>query len=550
MKGPGRVACQRGLCVGSLLAALASAVVVSGGALPAAAADDVPPLTGVTLYDPTKAMNGVTLDLTEDGKPTLFDMNGRVVHSWPDARVRDRARLLDNGNLLAVGRARRLVEYDWNGALAWEHPLTSGLVHHDVIRTRNGNTLFIVLPTGSTVDDIVEVDRQGNDVWQWRSSEYMGPMVQQLIAQGEEDVTHINSVHELLDNRLSRAGDARFRPGNILVSARNRRVVFVIDKKTKQIVWRFLEGLHLQHEALMIPDGFVGAGNILIFNNRTRRDGSSVLEVDPGSGEVVWRYAALGFFSPSKGIEQPLPNGNVLVTSSRAGRIFEITRDGEIVWEFVRRYANRAQRYPYDHCDALAKLERPVENAVTAPAQHRHIDLPLHRWIPRESKLEAVNLRERFVLKKNDSCDRMLVPASANLFLEFGLRPIAIRLAGFSNYASRFRLSISSEGSKVRSDLIDVTLRQGEKMSDRARVDLRPYRHQWISLCTHTDVVGEGLPSKTRKFAFWQTPRVLPQGAAAEPLYEDRELEQPLADFTKEELEVRQEHLKALGYVD
>ncbi len=33
-------------------------------------------------------------------------------------------------------------------------------------------------------------------------------------------------------------------------------------------------------------------------------------------------------------MQQRLPNGNTLITESSGGRIFEVTRDGEIVWEF------------------------------------------------------------------------------------------------------------------------------------------------------------------------------------------------------------------------
>ena len=40
------------------------------------------------------------------------------------------------------------------------------------------------------------------------------------------------------------------------------------------------------------------------------------------------------FFSAVQGAAQALPNGNVLVTESTKGRVFEVTRDGEIVWEF------------------------------------------------------------------------------------------------------------------------------------------------------------------------------------------------------------------------
>jgi hypothetical protein len=35
------------------------------------------------------------------------------------------------------------------------------------------------------------------------------------------------------------------------------------------------------------------------------------------------------------GNAQRLPNGNTLITESAFGRFFEVTREGEIVWEYV-----------------------------------------------------------------------------------------------------------------------------------------------------------------------------------------------------------------------
>ncbi|MHC4720712.1 MAG: arylsulfotransferase family protein, partial [Planctomycetota bacterium] len=40
------------------------------------------------------------------------------------------------------------------------------------------------------------------------------------------------------------------------------------------------------------------------------------------------------FFSKRRGSCQRLPNGNTLITESDEGRVFEITRGGETVWEF------------------------------------------------------------------------------------------------------------------------------------------------------------------------------------------------------------------------
>jgi hypothetical protein len=38
------------------------------------------------------------------------------------------------------------------------------------------------------------------------------------------------------------------------------------------------------------------------------------------------------------GKQQILPNGNILVTHYEEGRVFEVTKNGEIVWTFITRY--------------------------------------------------------------------------------------------------------------------------------------------------------------------------------------------------------------------
>ena len=62
-----------------------------------------------------------------------------------------------------------------------------------------------------------------------------------------------------------------------------------------------------------------------------------MLEFDPLTGEVLWKYQKERpdeFFSKTCGSAQRLANGNTLVTESDYGRAFEITAEGEIVWEY------------------------------------------------------------------------------------------------------------------------------------------------------------------------------------------------------------------------
>ena len=48
--------------------------------------------------------------------------------------------------------------------------------------------------------------------------------------------------------------------------------------------------------------------------------------------------ASMPLLSPVLGAVQELPNGNVLVTESTRGHAVEVTRAGEVVWEFLNPY--------------------------------------------------------------------------------------------------------------------------------------------------------------------------------------------------------------------
>ena len=90
---------------------------------------------------------------------------------------------------------------------------------------------------------------------------------------------------------------------------------------------------------------------------------SRVIEVDPKTSEIAWEYAAkpeIQFFSAHISGAQRLPNGNVLVCEGAPGRLFEIMREGEVVWEWVNPIVEqlrgapsssifRAHRYGPDH---------------------------------------------------------------------------------------------------------------------------------------------------------------------------------------------------------
>ena len=267
-------------------------------------------------------------------------------------------------------------------------------------------------------DHLVEYDAQGRITWEWFAGDHIdelgfSPAARAAIKAGagagagpqqqrrEFDWLHANSATYLGPNRWFDAGDKRFDPRNVIISSRQASLLAIIARDGR-VVWRmgpdFRESPQLQrigqiigqHQAHLIPKGLPGAGNLLLFDNGgssgygfdtpiarngyggLARASSRVLEIDPVKMEMVWSYApAAGFFGTNISGAQRLPNGNTLITEGPSGRVFEVTSQRRIVWEYINPAAGpggnavyRAYRLPYDW---LAQLPRPAEQAVTPP---------------------------------------------------------------------------------------------------------------------------------------------------------------------------------------
>ncbi len=265
---------------------------------------------------------------------------------------------------------------------------------------------------------VIEVAWDGEVVWKWlltdhwqelglneavKGAYYRNPGYHETPGYAKDTV--FNNINYLGRNKWYDAGDQRFNPDNIIADIPNFSISLIISKKTGKIVWRlgpyFTDTPALreigqiigQHHVHMIPKGLPGAGNILIFDNggeagysstgpallksvfNAQRYYSRILEINPVTLQVVWQYTerpASEFFSPFCSGMQRLPNGNTLITESRTGRVFEVTAEKEIVWEYIRPNEGdgvcpvfRAYRIPYDWIPQLRK--KPIERAVVPP---------------------------------------------------------------------------------------------------------------------------------------------------------------------------------------
>ena len=265
-------------------------------------------------------------------------------------------------------------------------------------------------------DRLIEVSKNGDIVWQWVASDHIDELgfsadARKAIksapgtnaARGSFDWLHVNSATYVGPNRWFDQGDRRFAPNNVIISSREASLLAIVGRDGA-IVWRlgpdFTESKELrairqiigQHHAHLIPKGLPGAGNLLVFDNGGAsgygfvnpiapdgtgafvRATSRVLEIDPVTLELKWSYTNGRFYSSNISSAQRLPNGNTLITAGAPGRMFEVTRDGAIVWEYMfplfsganaSNAVYRAYRVPYSW---IPQLTAPSERRVTPPA--------------------------------------------------------------------------------------------------------------------------------------------------------------------------------------
>jgi hypothetical protein len=148
----------------------------------------------------------------------------------------------------------------------------------------------------------------------------------------EVDLIHANSVERMPYPELAQRGTP-YGVNHVLVCLRSQDLLVVVDWPERRIVWAWGAGeLSGPHDANWLPNG-----NILAFDNGLGRDWSRVIEIDPVTRKIVWQYHApepTDLYTKTQGTNQRLANGNTLITDSDSGRVFEVTAQGKVVWEF------------------------------------------------------------------------------------------------------------------------------------------------------------------------------------------------------------------------
>lgn len=320
--------------------------------------------TGVTLYDKRDASPGVNYYCSESsGTAQFVDMEGTVLHTVSAdvsgaSKDGNKCKLVEfdgQGGLIMLVEDLKLLALGFDSTVRWQR---KGRFHHDVDVLPDG-TVFalsakeVPSPRGLAVhrtvldNSVLSFDAGGADLEAWS----IAPMVADVPELREKglrhlrrtaervikhddprDFLHLNSL-QVVRQPVQYEGGLRFEPGDLLFSSRYLDSIGVIDVKERRIKWHWgADQLEWPHHASLLSDG-----HILLFDNGVSRGFSRVLIISPDTGDVVWSYQAeppQEFFSSSRGGAQLLDNGNVLITDSDQGRVFEVTRDSKVVWEF------------------------------------------------------------------------------------------------------------------------------------------------------------------------------------------------------------------------
>jgi len=344
--------------------------------------------SGVTKFNQEKSLSGINIYKSGNTPEAyLMDMSGHILHTWA-AKTEDddtwsNIELTDQGDLIAFVNYEKLIRLDWDSNISWTSD--SQGFHHDLSISKNEEIYAIArkteyIPefsfTHLTANDYITILSKTGElkksisiakllldanipiIYEDIEADYPRETgLKKLISSIDngagtsffirglhkieefyekitrpKDFFHTNTIN-IVNHQLMSSPHKIFNEGEILISIRNQNLIAVVDIEKEIITWSWGETeLEHPHDPVMLSNG-----NILIFDNGYKRKFSRIIELNPVTQAIEWEYKSIppeDFYSETRGSNQKLANGNILISDSRNGHAFEITTDGEIVWEF------------------------------------------------------------------------------------------------------------------------------------------------------------------------------------------------------------------------
>jgi hypothetical protein len=191
------------------------------------------------------------------------------------------------------------------------------------------------------MDELEQIAPDGGVIWSWNEFDHISLADLRGSASNttgiQVDGSHTNAI-EITDD------------GNYMLSLRNMSEIVKIDRVSGEVIWTLggvassfvfvndpENGPSYQHGARELPNH-----HIILFDNGRYHDPWAdraveyALDTDAGTATLVWQYQpdpalqALVF-----GFSERLDGGNTLITFGDTGRVQEVTKGGQVVWDLV-----------------------------------------------------------------------------------------------------------------------------------------------------------------------------------------------------------------------
>ena len=267
------------------------------------------------------------------------------------------------------------IEIDLEGNILWKAPEIPGYYYygdswnHTYQHLEDGSVLFpkCLIENCIYYDTIVNLD--GDDytpIWQWSFADHFEMPATSCAETEAYDWTHVNSV--TMDKSR----------GVVYVNSRNFSSLFKIDIESGDILWRLgADGGFTFTGAVGDPcighahDPEINGNRVLFYDNGTPERGYSrvieyTIDEETMTAEVSFvfdgRELGMGWWSEFFGDADRLPNGNILVTVgdydlNQHSRIFELTPEGEPVWELLFEKSDNSKVVLYKSEKIIPRLE-------------------------------------------------------------------------------------------------------------------------------------------------------------------------------------------------
>ena len=248
------------------------------------------------------------------------------------------------------------IEIDLEGNIVWKSPEIKsyyygpGSWNHAYYKMKDGSVTFpqVVYDNCIVGDRIVNLDADSYaEIWSWDYRDYFEKPDCSANSNGDVwlDWTHTNSVSMFKED------------GIVYVNSRNFSTFFKIDMSSGAIIWRLGKDgdftfigdnenpwFELAHEPEI---NGVNGNKVIFFDNGTAERGFSriveykINETDM-TAEMIFEFdgkdLGKGWWSEYWGDADRLENDNIFVTAGfydmqQTSRFFEVTHEGEVVWE-------------------------------------------------------------------------------------------------------------------------------------------------------------------------------------------------------------------------